>query len=62
MIVDKDGSPLVVYERRAMGFIARTLPTESSEPPSIPKESGDGVGKWRADSDENESQQVFAKK
>lgn len=35
MIFDRKGVPLVIYERKAIGFIDRTLPLESSEPPSI---------------------------
>lgn len=34
MILDRFGKPLVVYERKAIGFTERTLPETESEPVS----------------------------
>lgn len=40
MILDKNGNPLVVYERRAIGFLDRTIPTDDREPVNMPNPVG----------------------
>lgn len=40
MILDRNGNPLVVYERKAIGFLDRTLPDAEGEPVTMPNVVG----------------------
>lgn len=53
MILGPDGQPLVVYERRALGFIDRTLPAESETEPctGVAPVPPDPDKWWREDRD-----------
>ena len=62
MILDQYGRPLVIYERKAVGFVERTLPAESSEPPTVSSHEGQRVPEWRDYGCECEIQPAFGRR